>query len=54
MKVVVRVRPLLPKEDEEIDSYEQHCHGKRRIGYRSKITQQALNFFGKYRHANPR
>ena len=54
MKVVVRVRPLLAKELEEIDNYEQHCSGKKRIGYRSKVTPQALAFFGKYRHANPR
>lgn len=53
MKVVVRVRPLSNKENEEIQIYEEFIEGKKRNSKR-KLSQQIISFYSKYRNVNAR
>jgi hypothetical protein len=53
MRVVVRVRPLSSKENDEIQAYEDFLEGKKKNS-KSKLTPQSISFFSKYRNANPR
>ena len=54
MKVVVRVRPINRKEEDNIDNYEMFCRGKKKISNKNKVSSHALNFFTKYHHVDPR
>lgn len=52
MRVVVRVRPLARKEQEEIDNYEEFWEGKKKSS-RGRLTPTALSFYSKYHNAKP-